>query len=93
MNFWTALTVALNTLLVFYYLPTGAVVTGVLNLHKAFPKRYSFIKSQETKAALSNISASLSLHVTSFVGKLVSYALCMNVSIKCFEEHINVQML
>eukprot|EP01035_Chromulina_nebulosa_P021528 gene21528-27875_t len=70
MNFsiTSLLLLLLNTLIVFYYLPTGAVVTGVLDLYKAFPKRYSFLKSQETKVALSNISASLSLHVTSFVG-------------------------
>ena len=49
-------------------LSAEAVVTGVINLSKAFPNRYSFVNSQQTKIALSNISATLSSHVTSFVG-------------------------
>ena len=49
-------------------LTAEAVVTGVINLSKAFPNRYSFVNSQQTKIALSNISAALSSHVTSFVG-------------------------
>lgn len=69
MTFLTIL--LLYTLLVYWYVsPIGAVITGVLNLYKAFPQRFSFIKSQENKAALSNVSVSLSVHVTSFVGKL-----------------------
>ena len=49
-----------------------AVVTGVINLSKAFPNRYSFINSQQTKIALYNISAALSSHVTSFVGIFIN---------------------
>jgi hypothetical protein len=49
-------------------LSAEAVVTGVINLSKAFPNRYSFVNSQQTKIALSNISATLSSHVTSLVG-------------------------
>ena len=49
-------------------LTAEAVVTGVINLSRAFPNRYSFVNGQQTKIALSNISATLSSHVTSFVG-------------------------